>query len=113
VHLVQFETGRIEFRPAPGAPRDLANKVAQKLAEWTGQRWLVGVANEGGEPTLREQDEAREASIKSEAARNPLVRAVLEAFPGARIEAVREIETAAGEIPEPPDSDDSEGDELS
>ena len=29
VHLVHFEPGRIEFRPAPGAPRNLAQELGQ------------------------------------------------------------------------------------
>jgi DNA polymerase-3 subunit gamma/tau len=91
VHLVRFEVGRIEFRPAVGAPRDLPNRLGQLLSQWTGLRWIVSIAGEEGEPTLREQAEAREASLRNEAARHPLVRQVLEIFPGARIEAVREI----------------------
>jgi DNA polymerase III subunit gamma/tau len=113
VHLVRYEPGRMELRLGAGAPRDLANRVAQKLTEWTGERWLVGVANAGGEPTLREQDDALEQSRRGEAARHPVVRAVLEAFPGARIEAVREI--AAPPVPEdapPPDDEDSEGEAI-
>jgi DNA polymerase-3 subunit gamma/tau len=102
----------MEFRAATGAPRDLANRIAGKLTEWTGQRWLVGVANAGGEPTLQEQEEARESSRRSEVARNPLVRAVLEAFPGARIEAVREIEVPAPDAAAPTDEDDSEGESV-
>jgi DNA polymerase III subunit gamma/tau len=99
VHLVHFEPGRIEFRPGQGAPRDLPNRLGQLLTEWTGARWIVAVSGEEGQPSLREQADAREASLKSEAARHPLVRKVLEAFPGARIEAVRELGQAepAGE----------------
>ncbi|HEX6119894.1 MAG TPA: DNA polymerase III subunit gamma/tau, partial [Dongiaceae bacterium] len=41
VHLVQFEVGRIDFRPGERAPSNLANRVAACLAEWTGKRWLV------------------------------------------------------------------------
>jgi DNA polymerase-3 subunit gamma/tau len=112
VHLVRFEPGRIEFRPAVGAPRDLSNRLGQLLGQWTGQRWIVSVSSEEGQPTMHEVAEAREASLRNEAARHPLVRQVLESFPGARIEAVREIgltEPAA----EPADAgDDSEGDEL-
>jgi DNA polymerase-3 subunit gamma/tau len=91
VHLVQFEPGRIEFRPAVGAPRDLANRLGKLLGEWTGTRWVVSISSEEGAPTLREQAEAREASLRNEAAQHPVVRAVLESFPGARIEAVREL----------------------
>ena len=75
------------MRPIEGAPRDLTNKLGELLGEWTGRRWVVSVSGEPGEPTLEEQAEARAAIVKSEAARHPLVRAVLEAFPGARIEA--------------------------
>ncbi len=89
-HLVRFELGRIELRPTEAAPRDLTNRLGQLLTEWTGRRWVVSVSGEPGEATLREQDGARAAGLKSEAANHPLVRAVLEAFPGARIEAVRE-----------------------
>src|SRR6202011_4664491 len=41
VHLIAFEPGRIEFRPAEGAPANLANRISQLLGEWTGERWLV------------------------------------------------------------------------
>jgi DNA polymerase III subunit gamma/tau len=113
VHLVRFEAGRIEFRAALGAPRDLSNRLGQLLTEWTGTRWIVSVSGEEGQPTLREQAEARDASLKSEAARHPLVRKVLETFPGARIDAVRELGQAEG-APEPADGgeDSSEGDDF-
>ena len=90
VHLVRFEPGRIEFRPGSGAPRDLANRLGQLLGEWTGARWLVAVSEAEGEPTLREQQERREAALRNEVAAHPLVQAVLDTFPGATIAAVRE-----------------------
>ena len=113
VHLVQFEPGRIELRPGAGAPRDLPNRLGQLLTEWTGARWIVAVSGEEGAPSLREQDEARELSLKNEAARHPLVRKVLEAFPGARIEAVRELgqTEAAGEAADGVE-ESGEGDEV-
>jgi DNA polymerase-3 subunit gamma/tau len=110
VHLVRFEQGRIELRPTDAAPRDLPNRLGTLLAQWTGQRWVVSVSSELGEPTLKEQAEARAQSLKSEAAQDPLVRAVLDAFPGARIESVRE--TAPVEAEPVPDADElPEGDE--
>jgi DNA polymerase III subunit gamma/tau len=90
VHLVHFEPGRIELRPEPSAPRDLPNRLGQMLSQWTGQRWVVSISGERGEPSLREQTEAHTHDLKVEAAADPLVRAVLEAFPGAHIETVRE-----------------------
>ena len=90
LHLVHFEPGRIEFRPAEGAPRDLANRLGQLLGEWTGTRWLVAISEAKGEPTLLEQQQSRERDLRNEVASHPLVRAVLETFPGATIAAVRE-----------------------
>ncbi len=115
VHLISFEPGRIEFRPAEGAPSNLANRISQLLGEWTGERWLVAPskAATGGEPTLREQEERRERDVRNEVAAHPLVQAVLETFPGATVTAVRERfaaeESEAGE----PSAELDPGDETS
>jgi len=111
VHLVAFEPGRIEFCPADGAPRDLANRLGQSLGDWTGTRWVVSVSQAAGAPTLAQDEEQRSRALESEVAAHPLVRAALEAFPGATIAAVRE--RLAGAEPgvepdaEPPADDDT------
>ncbi len=90
VHPVRIAPGRIEIRPQPAAPRDLAAQLTALLAERTGTRWTVTVTNEDGEPTLAEQGRNAEAD-RLEAARNhPLVQAIMLAFPGATIDAVRD-----------------------
>ncbi len=109
VHLVAFEPGRIEFRPADGAPRDLANKLGQRLSEWTGTRWVVVVSQAEGALTLEKQAEARDREMKSEVAQHPLVRAVLDAFPGATIASVRERFAAAEPAAEDDSADDPDG----
>jgi DNA polymerase III subunit gamma/tau len=112
LHLVRFEPGRIEFRPADGAPRDLANRLGQLLSEWTGTRWLVAISEAEGEPTLRQQEETRERDLRNEVVSHPLVQAVLNTFPGATIAAVRErfVPSAAepDEMPELPEADTEE-----
>ena len=95
VHLVHFEPGRIEVRPAADAPRDLTNRLGQLLSEWTGRRWLIAVSEAQGEPTVREQEEGRQRDLRNEVTSHPLVQAVLETFPGATIAAVRERFAAA------------------
>jgi DNA polymerase-3 subunit gamma/tau len=82
VHLVSFEPGRIEFNPREEAPRDLAGRLGAALQAWTGRRWVVSVSDRAGEPTLHDQEQT---SVMAD----PLVRAVLEAFPDARIGQVR------------------------
>jgi DNA polymerase-3 subunit gamma/tau len=91
VHLVQYEPGRVELRPAPAAPNDLAPRLSRLLGEWTGRPWLISLSREDGAPTLRDQGIEREFQRKRDAANHPLVRAVLTAFPGATIEAVRDL----------------------
>jgi DNA polymerase-3 subunit gamma/tau len=95
VHLVQFEVGRIDFRPGERAPSNLPNRVAACLAEWTGKRWLVSVSAQTGEKTLKEQAADLAQAQREEAARHPLIQAVLQAFPGATIDEVRSLEPAA------------------
>ncbi len=96
VHLVRYEPGRIEFRPEPVAPPDLATRMSRLLGEWSGRPWLVSLSREAGEPTLREQALECEIKRKQDAASHPLVQAVLAAFPGATIEAVRDLTDAGG-----------------
>jgi DNA polymerase-3 subunit gamma/tau len=104
VHLVQFEVGRIDFRPGERAPSNLPNRVAACLAEWTGKRWLVSVSAQTGEKTLKEQAAELAQAQREEAARHPLVQAVLQAFPGATIDEVRNLapEPAADATISPP-----------
>ncbi len=109
LHLVHFEPGRIEFRPAAGAPRDLANRLGQLLGEWTGARWLIAISEAEGEPTLRQRQEQRETELRNGVAAHPLVQAVLETFPGATITAVRERFAAADS--ETPEGEMAEGNE--
>ncbi|MBV9735971.1 MAG: DNA polymerase III subunit gamma/tau [Acidisphaera sp.] len=95
VHLVRFAPGVIELRPQPEAPRNLAARLAALLLEATGTRWTIALSAAPGEPTLAEQGQAADAARRSAAADHPLVRAILDAFPGARIDAVHDSTTDA------------------
>jgi len=102
VHLVRFAPPVIELRPEPDAPRHLAAEFAKLLGEATGVRWTIAFATAAGEPTLAEQGEAADAARRFAAAGHPLVRAILEAFPGARIEAVHDASADAYGLPAAP-----------
>ena len=88
VRLVRFEEGAIDFEPAPGASPTLANSLSRKLTEWTGIRWMITLSPSGGAPSLREQALSAADREKRAAAADPLVRKVLETFPGAEVVAV-------------------------
>jgi DNA polymerase-3 subunit gamma/tau len=90
VHLVRYAPPIIEIRPQPEAPRDLAPKLAAVLGEVTGQRWTIAISTAEGEPTIDAQRQAADQGRAVEAAEHPLVQAIMAAFPGARLEAVRD-----------------------
>ena len=93
VHLVSFDLGCIEFRPAKGAPSDLAGQLTDFLNAHTAERWMVTVSQEPGQPTMTEQRAHGQADLEAEAARHPFVKQVLDAFPGAEIKDVGPVET--------------------
>ncbi len=101
VHLVRFAPPVIELRPEPDAPRDLSSRLAALLSEATGTRWTIAVSKEAGEPTIAVQGDAADKQRRNAVADHPLVRAILEAFPGARIEAVHDDNMDAYGLPVP------------
>ncbi|CUW37388.1 DNA polymerase III, gamma/tau subunits [Magnetospirillum sp. XM-1] len=109
VNLVSFAAGRIEWRQNGAAGSDLAPKTARLLSEWTGRRWTVSVnSTDPAQPTLAEQETNAELRRRADAAEHPLVKAVLAAFPGASIEAVRDLGTEEDLLPAPAPVDDPE-----
>ncbi len=111
VHLVHYEAGRIEFRPEPAAPSDLATRMSRLLGEWTGRPWLVSVSREPGAPSLREQSLEREIKRKQDAASHPLVQAVLATFPEAIIEVVRDLVDTDTDEADPAEPESANGED--
>ena len=85
VRLVRCEDGQLEIALEPTAPKTLVHDLQRKLAGWTGKRWIVVVSKEQGAPTMRAQAEAQQAEIERGVQNDPLVQAVLNRFPGAKI----------------------------
>ena len=106
IHLVRLEPGRLEFRQNERAPRTLAADLTAKLKEWTGQRWAVTVVSQGGAPTIAEQKKAIKQARHEAVLQQPLVRAVMDRFPGAEILAVRDVVTEEAEVPMPEADDE-------
>jgi len=104
VRLERFDQGSIAFSLAEGAAPDLAQTVARRLQEWTGERWMVALAQGSTAPTLHEARVARETERTTDAAAHPVVRKVLERFKGARIVEVRTPEIV-GPTPLPADDE--------
>jgi DNA polymerase-3 subunit gamma/tau len=99
VHLVRFAPPVIEFRPTPAAPRDLAARLGALLEAETGRRWTIVVSDAPGAATLDEAEGAAADAAFTAAAAHPLVRAILAAFPGAKLEAAAPPPPADPEMP--------------
>jgi len=97
LRLVRYAPGRIEFEPAPDAAPDLAARLSQRLQGWTGARWGVSVVSTGGAPTIAEERDRDDNAARAAAMANPLVMAVMDAFPGAKITDIRTPEALAAE----------------
>ena len=60
-------------------------------------RWGVSVVSEGGEPTIAELRDAAAEELRSKALAHPMMQAVMEAFPTAKIVEIRTPEQIAAE----------------
>ncbi len=110
LRLVRYSPGRIEFQPTDHAPRDLANRLSDRLRGWTGgARWAVTIANEPGQPTISERRAAEKAATEARVRETPLAQAIFAAFPSAQITEIRKapaevaVEKAVGEDTSPHD----------
>ncbi len=88
--VVRFEPGRIEVALDGDAPPRLAADLGAHLSRWTGRRWVVAVSGAAGQSTLAEQADTARAARRAEAEKVPLVREILDAFPGAEITEVND-----------------------
>ena len=89
VRPVRLEPGRMEIALEAGAPSSLPGDLSARLKEWTGSRWIVTVARDGGGATIRQKRQTEKQRLTDEARKDPNVEAVLDAFPGAEIVGVR------------------------
>ena len=103
VRPIAFRPGAITYEPAPGAPSNLAHRLVARLKDWTGQPWLVAAEGGGGAESAYERAQRESLEVRRGAEADPFVRSVLEAFPGAEIVSVRQLEIQGAPTPEPDD----------
>jgi DNA polymerase-3 subunit gamma/tau len=100
VRLVRCEDGQLEIALEASAPKTLVHDLQRKLIGWTGKRWIVVVSKEQGAPTVRAQAEAQQAEIERGVQSDPLVQAVLNRFPGAKIVGVTQTPETGEPVPD-------------
>jgi DNA polymerase-3 subunit gamma/tau len=106
MRLVRLEDGQLEIALEPSASKVLVNDLSRKLQQWTGRPWVVVISREQGAPTLKSVADAQKAELEIGVRADPLVKAVLERFPGAEIVGVRGQKDIAQDMAfTPPPSD--------
>jgi DNA polymerase-3 subunit gamma/tau len=95
VRLVRCEDGQLDIALEATAPRTLVHDLQRKLTAWTGKRWMVVVSKEQGGATMRAQADERQAELERGVQADPLVQAVLNRFPGAKVVGVTQNAPAA------------------
>jgi len=94
VRLVSFKSGTLEFNLVGDPPREVLQHAKERLEAWTRLRWNFIISDKEGLPTIEEIELAEKSSQIEKARSHPTVKAVLEAFEGARIVDVRIREKA-------------------
>ena len=112
VRPIRFDEGRIELALTDDAPPDLIGELSRTLEHWTGRRWMIAVARDGGAPTIEEARRSARDRLVDDARADPTVAAVLARFPGAEIVDVR-VRTDASDSLTVVEAPLTEPDELS
>jgi DNA polymerase-3 subunit gamma/tau len=94
---VSFREQSIEVALLPGADPGVIQTLSKKLKEWTGQVWGVSVSrNAPAGPTMRDIKDQHLASIDAEAQKDPLVKAIMDMFPGSTLR----VKTREEQVPD-------------
>jgi DNA polymerase-3 subunit gamma/tau len=83
---VAFREKSIEVALIDGADPGIIQTLSRRLREWTGQTWGVSVSTRPATgPTMRDIKDQHAEKAKVEAAGDPLVRAIMDMFPGSTV----------------------------
>ena len=95
VEPIAFELGKIELHLLPSAPASLPTQLAGFLEQATKRKWQILSKPERGTISLHAERELEKAKALAEATQHPHVQAILEAFPGARMLGLKNIDNKA------------------
>jgi DNA polymerase-3 subunit gamma/tau len=83
---VSFRERSLQVELVEGADAGMVQVLAKRLREWTGQAWGVSVAARATSgPTIRDVKDQHQAKAEAAAVDDPLVKAILEMFPGSKV----------------------------
>lgn len=82
VHLVSFSSLMITLRLLPKAPKNLPMQLQDLLKKHKNEEWTIAISDEIGQPTLHEKAQSIREEKKKLILETPLVKQVMETFPG-------------------------------
>lgn len=85
VRVIELRPGTLRYQLVPGLPGDPTPDIRKALQNLTGEAWTVERAEGEALPSLEELRAARERNDHAAMLADPLVKAAMEAFPGAQI----------------------------
>jgi len=85
VRPIRVSEGQIEIALESGTSQGLAGELSRKMEAWTGVRWMVLIAPQGGDEPLQKQREDARDTVFKQAREHHIVQAVFEKFPDAQI----------------------------
>jgi DNA polymerase-3 subunit gamma/tau len=88
VGLVSFASGELVLKPLRPLGPDFARDLAAAAKQATDRNWEIRLTDEGGEPSLQQQEAMAEERARAAILDEPSVRALLAAFPDATLETV-------------------------
>jgi DNA polymerase III subunit gamma/tau len=83
VGLVSFAEGDITLKPLKPLGADFTRDLATVAKEVTGMAWQIRLTDDGGAPSLQQQEVMAEEAVRRDVMGEPSVRALLDAFPDA------------------------------
>ena len=101
---ITLESGRFIFSADPPFEPAVPKKIGACLRQWTGMAWEVEMVAEGGAATLDEQANQAADAVRQKFAEEPIVKAALEKFDGAKIHSI----TPLADTPEEEDDAETE-----
>jgi DNA polymerase III subunit gamma/tau len=88
VGLVSFAPGELVLKPLKPLGPDFPRELAAAAKQATGQSWQVRLTDEGGSPSLQQQEVMAEERMRAAVLEEPNVRALLDEFPDATLETI-------------------------
>jgi DNA polymerase-3 subunit gamma/tau len=92
VGLVSFAPGELVLKPLKPLGPDFSRELAAAAKQATGQNWQVRLTDEGGSPSLQQQEAMAEERMRAAVLEEPNVRALLDEFPDATLESIERKE---------------------